>query len=160
LENFALEVGFVDLNCRFHIRVLGYGLLWFSASAARPLCRQGKKWFSSLHGLLMPVPVGNRVDFLRCESWKYKVWILGLAGQSLGFIQGELEHVVICVQRAARLGKNRTFGLPDLRENLPARSQAERAERASATDIHPNFIRLLRLNILVCLSLYVITVVT
>ena len=61
---------------------------------------------------------------------------------------------------AARLGENRIFGLPDLRENLPARSQAEHAEGAAATGFHPNFIRLFRFHILNCLSLYVITVVT
>ena len=36
----------------------------------------------------MPIPVGDRVNFLCRESWKYEVWILGLPGQSLGFIQG------------------------------------------------------------------------
>ena len=84
----------------------------------------------------MPIPVSDRVDFLRRESRKHEVWILGLPGQSLGFIQGELEHAFMRVQGAARLGENRIFGLPDLRENLSARSQAERAERASATCIH------------------------
>ena len=108
----------------------------------------------------MPIPVGDRVNFLRCESWKYEVWILGLPGQSLGFIQGELEHAFVRVQRAARLGENRIFSLPDLRENLPARSQAEHAERASATGFHPNIVCLVRFHILICLSLYVITVVT
>lgn len=92
----------------------------------------------------MPVPVSNRIDFLRRESRKHEVWILGLPGQSLGLIQGELEHAFVRVQRDARIGKNRIFGLPDLREELSARSQAERAERASAAGIHPDFIRLFR----------------
>ena len=50
----------------------------------------------------MPIPVGDRVNFLRCESWKYEVWILGLPGQSLGFIQGELEHALSCVSNVPR----------------------------------------------------------
>jgi hypothetical protein len=108
----------------------------------------------------MPIPVGDRVNFLCCESWKYEVWILGLPGQSLGFIQGELEHAFVRVQRAARLGENRIFSLPDLRENLPARSQAEHAEPASAIGSHPNFIRLFQLHILNYLSLDVIAMVT
>src|SRR5664279_1857813 len=44
---------------------------------------------------LMPVPVSDRVDFLRRESRKYEVWIPGVPGQSLGFIQGELEHCLL-----------------------------------------------------------------
>ncbi len=108
----------------------------------------------------MPIPVCNRVNFLCCESWKYEVWILGLPGQSLGFIQGEPEHALSGVELAARLGENRIFSLPDLRENLPARSQAELAEPDSAIGFHPNFIRHFRFHILNCLSLYVITSVT
>jgi len=108
----------------------------------------------------MPIPLGDRVNILRCESWKYEVWILGLPRQSLGFIQGEPEHALSGFELAARLGENRIFSLPDLRENLTARSQAEHAERASATGFHPNIVCLVRLHILICLSSYVITVVT
>ena len=99
----------------------------------------------------MPIPVGDRVNFLCCESWKYEVWILGLPGQSLGFIQGELEHAFVRVQRAARIRENRIFSLPDLRENLTARSQAEHAEPASAISFHSNIVCLVRLHILICL---------
>ena len=95
----------------------------------------------------MSVPVSDRVDFLRRERRKYEVWKLGLPGQSLGFIQGELEHAFMLVQCAARLGEDGRFGLPDLRENLSARSQAELAERASDTCIHPDFVRLFQFHI-------------
>ena len=77
--------------------------------------RQGEEWFSLQYGSLMPVPVRDRVDFLRCESWKDEVWILGLPGQSLSFIQGKLKHALSGIELAAGLGANRIFGLPDLR---------------------------------------------
>ncbi len=108
----------------------------------------------------MSIPVSDRVDFLRRKSRKYEMRILGLPSYSLSFIQGELQHAFMRVQGATSLGENRILGLPDLREYLSEKSQAEQAQPASTTHIHPNLIRLFRFHILICLSLYVITVIT
>jgi len=85
----------------------------------------------------MFAPVSDRADFLRRESREYEVRILCLPSQRLGFDQSEPQHVFMVFDAVAPLGEDRAFDLPDLCENLLARSEAQMGKRGRDAGSRP-----------------------
>jgi len=79
-------------------------------------------------GLLLQMPAGDRVSFLDGERREEQLRESGLPCERIGFVQGELEHVLVIIKLVAKLGHDLLFDFFNLREEFPAGINTTTAE--------------------------------